>query len=149
FALLRSPRMVANATLWFGITAIAAIAVCVPVWSATVGHMFRQLQVASGTELNWHTYFQCYLMSGDCRVSWSNVFDNPVRGVIEGYDNAVRMLAGAIGVYFLVPSSPSALSPTLGELVGGPTVLTFMFAATIATARTVKRPGFTFTRLCL
>jgi hypothetical protein len=121
------------------LAALSALILCIPAWQSTAGHLLRQLQLASTRELNWHIYFQCYLMDADCRVAWPILLDSPVRWLVTAYSFGVHLLAGMFGLYFILPSTNSSSVRIAAEALSGFVVVAIIVASGLGIRRTLAQ----------
>ena len=101
----------ALAALTGGVVAAGlALAACLPFWSGTIGHLIRQLSLASDNSVAWWRYFQRYLFGRDIEVTtlmegfrWSSA------AIYTFLSLPVDFTVSAIGLYFVLPTSAISL----------------------------------------
>ena len=126
-----------NVTM-IAVAGLGAVTLCIPVWSATFGHLIEQLKFATTTNVDWHHYFQCYLLGDTCRMDFPGSAST-VAYVGRGFEIFIRFSLGILGLYFLAPSSALAGPALLGlEIVGSLAVLAMLCASFVGVRSVVQ-----------
>jgi len=141
-AMLRraTPPVVLLDTL--GVAAAVALAAAVPLWRGTVGHLVVAARVAAGGEPPWWRYFQAYLLGRDvAHLQPAAAPPDLVTRLYELLSLPADMLAGALGLYHLLPGPEVPLALRAAWKVLLLALIAWLAAAAVAAAREHARDG--------
>ncbi|MBF0562260.1 MAG: hypothetical protein HQL37_09620 [Alphaproteobacteria bacterium] len=112
-----------------------AVAACLPFWQGSVGHLLRQMQMASSQPVTWWKYFQRYLFGRD--VDYQALVHNhdwSLSTLYGLFSLPVDFLSGALGAFWLQPGADISIRYRLFLKLALYAFLVWLF---LAAARTV------------
>jgi len=98
-----------------GVAGALALAACIPFWDGTIGHVIRQLSLASDTSIDWSRYFQRYLLGRDIDgLAALGGFRWSIDSVYAICSLPVDFVVSAIGLYYVLPTRDVPLAARIG-----------------------------------